>query len=88
MGTKASKFLVKVFEFLGFACWYPVGLMILKFLMGESVSQINMLGCVLLASFGIMIQFLIWLNLQKKQTRKDMKDGVKYKIIGVPDGFF
>lgn len=88
MGTKASKFVVKVVEFVSFACWYPAGLMILKFLMGESVAEINLHGCVLLAGFGIMLQFLIWLHLQKKQTRKDIKDGVKYKIIGVPNGFF
>ncbi len=88
MGTKASKFVIKVVEFVSFACWYPAGLMILKFLMGESVAKVNVFGCVLLAGFGIVLQFLVWLKLQKTQTRKDIEDGVKYKIIGAPNGFF
>ncbi len=88
MGTKATKFLVKVFEFLGFACWYPLGLVILRFLMGESLFGINVFGCLVLALFGFVVQFLIWINLLKLKTKDEINKGVKYKIIGVGNDYF
>ncbi len=88
MGTEATKFVVKLLEFLGFACWYPFGLVTLRFLLGESLFEVNITGCSVLALLGVALQFLIWFKLSKMDMRGEIDKGVKYKIIGVKNEYF
>lgn|GEM_PF-2889413 len=78
MGTRRNV-IVQLLQFLGYACWGPVGTIIYKTALGEGfVTSVDYELCIGLAIVGCILHIVaVWIL-----PRPQYKTPVEYKIVG------